>query len=153
LAYGGEKTVASGPSLAGPVDRSKDSSDQRLRPVQRVRDTKDFQRVYAGRQKVNTSNVIVCYSPNGLPHSRLGVSVGVKHGNAVQRNRIKRVFRAAFRQGRAHLPSGFDYVLIPQSGAREYSTAAMLASLTEAGKRVQARLKEDARRAQTGSGR
>ena len=124
--------MASGSSRAGVK--------QRLRYVQRVRDSKDFQRVYAGRQKVNTSNVIVCYSPNGLPLSRLGVSVGVKHGNAVRRNRIKRVFRAAFRGAAALLPAGLDYVLIPQSGVKEYSSAAVLASLTDAAKRIQSRL-------------
>ena len=135
------------------MDRSLQPTDQRLRPVQRVRDTKDFQKVYAGRQKVNTSSIIVCYSPNGLLHARLGVSVGVKHGNAVRRNRIKRVLRSAFRQGRASLPPGFDYVLIPQTGTREYAAATVLAALTDAGKRIQSRLKDDARRAQAGSGR
>ena len=113
---------------------------QRLHAVQRVKDTKDFQRVYAGRQKVNTSTVIVCYSPNGLPLSRLGVSVGVKHGNAVRRNRIKRVFRAAYRAGAAALPGGYDYVLIPQTGVKEYSTAIVLAALSDAAKRIHARL-------------
>lgn len=132
FARGGESAVAS--------SSSRTDVKQRLRYVQRVRDSKDFQRVYAGRQKVNTSTVIVCYSPNGMPLSRLGVSVGVKHGNAVRRNRIKRVFRAAFRAGAALLPRGFDYVLIPQSGVKEYSTAVVLASLTDAAKRIQARV-------------
>ena len=116
----------------------------RLSAAQRVRDTKDFQRVYSGRQKVHTSHVIVCYSPNERSFSRLGVSVGVKHGNAVQRNRIKRIFRAAFRaafpaKGIEQLPAGFDYVLIPQKGAAERSSAEVLKCLVEAGKKIRSR--------------
>src|SRR5205814_9663141 len=109
------------------------SSIERLRRAQRVRDSSDFQRVYASRQKVHAAGMIVCYLANGLAFSRLGLSVGSKHGNAVVRNRIKRVYRAAFRAARQHLPAGFDYVLIPKDGAREYSTATALEALTDAG--------------------
>ena len=118
----------------GSGDNSRKGA--RLRSVQRVRDTRDFQRVYAGRKKVSTSNVIVCYCPNGLTLARLGVSVGAKHGNAVRRNRIKRVFRAAFRLSQQRLPQGFDYVLIPQASVKEYTTAAVLEALNDAARRI-----------------
>ena len=78
----------------------------------------------------------MAYCPNGLGYSRLGVSVGVKHGNAVKRARIKRVFRAAFREARNDLPKGFDYVLIPRKGVAEYVSARIKTALLEAGKRV-----------------
>ncbi len=107
-----------------------------LRAAQRVRASADFQRVYAARKSVNTPEVTVAYALNGLPHSRLGVSVGVKHGNAVRRARIKRVFRAAFREARAALPAGFDYVLIPRKGVTEYAMAAIKQALIDAAKRI-----------------
>src|SRR5262249_37953163 len=108
----------------------------KLRPSQRIRASAHFQRVYAARKSVNTSEVTVAYGPNGLSYSRLGVSVGTKHGNAVRRNRIKRVFRAAFREVREALPIGFDYVLIPRKGVKEYATSTMKKALLEAAKRI-----------------
>ena len=66
----------------------------------------------------------------------MGVSVGVKHGNAVVRARIKRVFRAAFREARNELPKGFDYVLIPRKGVTDYVTSRIKKALLEAARRV-----------------
>ncbi|MEI6233348.1 MAG: ribonuclease P protein component [Planctomycetota bacterium] len=107
-----------------------------LRAAQRVLASADFQRIYAARKSSNTSEVTVAYCANGLGYSRLGVSVGVKHGNAVRRARIKRVFRAAFREARHALPTGFDYVLIPRKGVVEYTSVRIEKALIEAAKRV-----------------
>ncbi len=94
----------------------------RLRPHQRLRDPRDFQRVYAGQEALHGPTVVVFFRVNGLAFSRLGVSVGRKHGNAVRRNRIKRVLREAFRLSQRLLPSGFDFVLIPRRQVKEYRT-------------------------------
>jgi len=46
--------------------------------------------------------------------ARLGLSVGKKvWKSAVRRNRVRRVFREAFRLEQHRLPAGFDLVLIP----------------------------------------
>jgi len=51
---------------------------------------------------------------NGLPHLRLGLSVSRKYGGAVQRNRLRRLYREAFRLTRHEMPVGLDLVLIPR---------------------------------------
>lgn len=54
-------------------------------------------------------------SPALSGRPRLGVVVGRRHGNAVARNRKKRLLRAAFRAVQTSLPAGFDFVLIPRT--------------------------------------
>ncbi len=54
---------------------------------------------------------------NELPHARLGLIVGRKHGGAPQRNRIKRVLREAFRLSQHDLPAGLDLICAPRRGA------------------------------------
>lgn len=106
--------------------------------VQRLRDPRDFDRVYSVRKVIHARNLVLFFRPNGLPFARLGVSVGTKHGNAVRRNRIKRVFRAAFRECRDALPPACDYVLVPKRGVTEYTTAAVSETLRSIAKRVTA---------------
>ena len=48
-------------------------------------------------------------------HLRLGLSVSRKVGGAVVRNRLRRLYREAFRLTRHEMPVGLDLVLIPRS--------------------------------------
>jgi ribonuclease P protein component len=52
----------------------------------------------------------------GDSRQRLGITASRKVGNAVQRNRAKRLLREAFRCIRTELPSGLDLVVIVRQG-------------------------------------
>ena len=80
----------------------------------RLRSTGQFQKVFAARCSVADATIILFAIPNELPHCRLGLSVSKKVGNAVIRNRWKRLIREAFRHAHSKLPSGFDLVVVPQ---------------------------------------
>ena len=55
--------------------------------------------------------------------ARLGLVVTKKVGNAVQRNRIKRLARACFRLWPEFVPDGVDLVVIARQGAAELALA------------------------------
>ena len=44
----------------------------------------------------------------------MGVSVGKKHGKSVQRNRIKRLLREAFRATQGEMKGTYSLVLLPK---------------------------------------
>jgi ribonuclease P protein component len=54
---------------------------------------------------------------NGLDVTRLGITVTKKTGNAVKRNRIKRLIREFYRLNKARFPQGFDVAIIAKKNA------------------------------------
>lgn len=86
----------------------------RFGPNQRVRRGVDFERVYQARVTAADHVLLVFGLPNAGPDTRLGLSVSRKVGNAVHRNRWKRLLREAFRLNYAALPPQCDLVIIPR---------------------------------------
>ncbi len=91
--------------------------DQRLRPVERLRCASAYRCVFEQGEKLVGSLFILYILPTLEPHSRLGIAVSKRVGNAVVRNRIKRCLRETFRQHRALLPSSCDVVCVARRGA------------------------------------
>jgi ribonuclease P protein component len=85
-----------------------------FRRVEHLRRPSDFRRVYDHRRSVSDALLIVYACPNGLPYSRLGLSVSRKVGPATHRNRLRRLYREAFRLTREDMPTGLDLILIPR---------------------------------------
>lgn len=77
-----------------------------------IKDNKTFMKCYRKGRFVSSDIVVAYFIPNKLPFNRLGITAGKKQGNAVQRNRIKRIIRAAYRLNEDKLPIGFDIVFV-----------------------------------------
>lgn len=78
----------------------------------------DFRLVFDQKCSVRDAILIAYGRTNDLNHPRLGLSVSRKAGPAVVRNRLRRLYREAFRLTRAALPPGIDLVLIPCGGKK-----------------------------------
>ena len=97
------------------------SGGNRFPRTHRIRTTPEFRAVYEKKARASDQCLLVYARENDLGHPRLGLSVSRKVGNAVVRNRWKRLIREAFRLNLSRLPEGVDLVVIPkQSPAPSY---------------------------------
>jgi len=72
----------------------------------------DYSRVFSGGSRQSSRLFTVLFRENGLSHPRLGLAIAKKSlKRAVDRNRVKRILRARFREAIAELP-GVDVVFI-----------------------------------------
>ena len=83
---------------------------------ERIRKRQDYLRIYQDGVRSYSAHftIITCGNPAGV--RRLGMTVSKKAGNAVQRNRIKRLLREFFRLNKSRLPAAQDIVIIAKKG-------------------------------------
>ena len=75
----------------------------------------DFRRAY-GRGKAYTNPALVTYvNKNRAGICRVGITTSKKIGNAVQRNRARRVIRAAFAPLANQTSPGYDIVFVART--------------------------------------
>ncbi len=77
----------------------------------RLRKAAQFESVRGARSVKHAGPLRVSGKPNDLPHSRLGLAVSKRVGNAPVRNAVKRRLREAFRTLQHDLPGGYDIVV------------------------------------------
>jgi len=79
----------------------------------RIKKSKDFQDVFQnGQSTANRQFVVYVLKKKDQGHFRIGLSVSKKLGNAVVRNRIKRLIRQFFLEHKELVEQEVDYVII-----------------------------------------
>lgn len=94
-----------------------------------LKENKDFRRLYY-RGKSEASPVLVTYvMKNRLGYTRVGITSGKKIGNAVKRNRARRVIRASFAQCEDRLSGSFDIVFVARTKTTQVKMQQVLSEM------------------------
>jgi len=128
------------------TERSAHDPRHRLPRAQRVRKRPEFLRIQDSPARVSTRHLLFLLAPrtgedDGRP-PRLGVVASRKVGNAVARNRAKRLVREAFRLNQEELPRGIDVVVIVRQGTQLLELRDVAAELIQAAPTVARRARD-----------
>jgi ribonuclease P protein component len=88
----------------------------KLSKAARLRRRRDFLQVQQRGRRLYSGDVLVVGRDSGGARPRIGITVSSKVGNAVERNRVKRWVREAWRSLEGDLPA-VDLVVIARSSA------------------------------------
>ncbi|MDE5771721.1 MAG: ribonuclease P protein component [Ruminococcus sp.] len=80
-----------------------------------LNDNRDFVALYRKGKFAASKYSVIYVRPNGRSFNRFGITAGKKIGNAVCRNRAKRLIRLAYRNVEIKLPVGIDIVIVARS--------------------------------------
>lgn len=86
-----------------------------MNSVLKIKENRDFRRAYNRGKSFVSPYFVVYIGKNRYGKARLGITAGKKIGNAVCRNRAKRVIYAAFRACEQKLPLGYDFVIVART--------------------------------------
>ncbi len=126
--------------MSGNGSQKKQDFPKRVR----LRKPAEFDRVYGGKVYAADDMLVMNGCKNDLGRTRIGLSISRKVGNAVVRNRWKRLLREAFRVQQSDLPPGLDVVVRPRRGATP-DFCSIQSSLRSLAERIVRKLEEDSR--------
>lgn len=107
----------------------------KLGKAARLRRHREFVTVQERGRRLYARELVVLSLPGSKGITRIGITVPSRIGNAVERNRIKRWVREAFRELAGQWPPG-DLVVIARRGAVQLGLAGVQTALEEAGRKL-----------------
>ena len=99
---------------------------------ERVKRSEEIQNLFKNGKRITIHGAKLFLSPNDLGKNRIAFALPRNYGNAIKRNRCKRLSREAYRKLKAQLQTGFDMIFLVYPGNDVYETrCAMLHSLVQ----------------------
>jgi ribonuclease P protein component len=114
---------------------------KRMKKKNRIKKNEEFQAVFQkGKSSANRQFVLYCLEKPGQPDFRIGLSVSKKIGNAVTRNRIKRMIRQVFTELKEFIDSEKDFVIIARKPCADMTYEELKSSMLHVMRRSGMRL-------------
>lgn len=92
---------------------------QSFRPEDRITRGRRYKQIYGEKNALFSRTVVVYHAVAEGDRSRIGLTVSRKIGNAVVRNRAKRLLREVFRKNRLALAQPLDLVVNAKKSIRD----------------------------------
>jgi ribonuclease P protein component len=80
-----------------------------------LRDKRDFNRLYKKGAKIHGKYLVVIFAKNGRDYNRRAFLASKKVGNAVARNRARRLMKEAHRMLSPNVKAGYDILFIARN--------------------------------------
>jgi ribonuclease P protein component len=104
--------------MPGPND---DDGDYSFPLRERLKGRDEIGEVFSRKRAVSCPGAKLLWKENGRLYNRIAFTFSRKFGNAVERNRARRVSREVYRHVRNDLKPGYDLALLVYPGKDNYS--------------------------------
>lgn len=80
-----------------------------------ISENKDFRRIYSRGKSFVAPTLVTYVMKNKYKNVRVGITTSKKTGNAVKRNRSRRIIRAAFYEISDSVKDGYDIIFVARA--------------------------------------
>lgn len=101
-----------------------------------IKKNSDFQKIYRQAQSTADRHLVLYYTNKLTLTGQVAFAAGKKLGNAVVRNRCKRLLREAYRHEQHHLNTDYVLLLVARKQAVSSSATDLQKSLVSLAKRI-----------------
>lgn len=102
-----------------------------MKDIVTLNKNRDFNRMYSRGKSYVTSSLVVYVLRNRQKEVRIGITTSKKIGNAVQRNRARRLIRESCRKIISDVKPGYDIVMVARKRTVQVKCDVVLNALTK----------------------